>query len=556
MPGWPRYARALVFSVCLAQAAALAHAAPAPGDGPYVAAPAVQAPLWRNWWFRGLVVLVGGAGAYALLRGRVAGLRRKNDQLEEQVNARTLELTQQKDSVERQKRDLEYQKEVVEQAHRNISLLSEIGRKLTAKLDTEAIMAMLYEHVDELMDASVFGIGVYRPERGVIEYSFAMERGVRYAPYERTMSDPNQLAVWCIVNEREVFINDLEAEYGRYITDLSLTSSADSMGTLDDGSLPTEPRSLLYVPISVNGRMLGVVTVHSYEAKAYERIHLDMLTTLAAYVGIAFDNADAYRQLKNTQAQLVAQEKLAALGSLVAGVAHELNTPIGNSLLMASTLQEKTATIGKKMSGEGLRRSDLATFVGAAQEASELIVRTLMSAADLVNSFKQVAVDQASAHRRRFMLDQCVHEIVATMMNQVRKSGHTLESDVPAAIEMNSFPGPLGQVIINFINNAMLHAFDGPGGTMRLSATTPADGRVLIVFHDNGKGVAPEHLPRIFDPFFTTKLGQGGSGLGLNITYNIVTSLLGGHVRVESTPGQGTSFYVDLILHAPSKAGD
>jgi signal transduction histidine kinase len=144
-----------------------------------------------------------------------------------------------------------------------------------------------------------------------------------------------------------------------------------------------------------------------------------------------------------------------------------------------------------------------------------------------------------------------VHEIVATMMSQVRKGGHTLESDIPPAIEMDSFPGPLGQVIINFINNAMLHAFDGPGGVMQLSASTPSDGRVQIVFSDNGKGVAAEHLPRIFDPFFTTKLGQGGSGLGLNITYNIVTSLLGGHLRVESTLGQGTAFYVDLVLHAP-----
>jgi len=135
------------------------------------------------------------------------------------------------------------------------------------------------------------------------------------------------------------------------------------------------------------------------------------------------------------------------------------------------------------------------------------------------------------------------------MMNQVRKSGHTIEVDMPDDIDMDSYPGSYGQVIINFINNAMLHAFDpGTGGTMRLSARCPQAGRVLIEFRDNGRGIAPEHQARIFDPFFTTKMGQGGSGLGLNISYNIVTSLLEGQVWVESGPRGGTAFFLDLPL--------
>jgi signal transduction histidine kinase len=299
--------------------------------------------------------------------------------------------------------------------------------------------------------------------------------------------------------------------------------------------------------------MVGVISVHSYDKNAYEQIHLDMLRTLASYVGVAFDNADAYRQLKDTQQQLVAQEKLAALGSLVAGVAHELNTPIGNSLLMASALQEKTDEVSVKFDDQTIKRSDLASFIGASQEASALIMRSLRNAADLVNSFKQVAVDQASAHRRQFNLEQASHEIVATMMNQVRKAGHLVEFDIPCDIVMDSYPGPYGQVLINFVNNAMLHAFgDRTGGRMHLRATTKVPGWVLLAFSDDGAGIDPENLARIFDPFFTTKMGQGGSGLGLNITYNIVTSLLGGSVRVESTPGAGTTFYIDLPLVAPN----
>jgi signal transduction histidine kinase len=276
-----------------------------------------------------------------------------------------------------------------------------------------------------------------------------------------------------------------------------------------------------------------------------------MLSTLAAYVGVALDNADAYRQLKDTQAQLAAHEKLASLGSLVAGVAHELNTPIGNSLLMASTLQEKTDTLAARFAQASLKKSDLEGWIAAASESSALIQRSLHAAAELVNSFKQVSVDQASTQRRRFDLAKACHEIAATIMNQVRRGGHALVLEVEPGIVMDSYPGPLGQVLINFVNNALLHAFEGPGGTMVVAAALSGPDRVRIEFRDDGRGIPAEHLSRIFDPFFTTRMGQGGTGLGLNIAYNIVTTLLGGTIRVESGPeGKGTAFILDLPLRA------
>jgi signal transduction histidine kinase len=474
----------------------------------------------------------------------------QKDRLEREVGTRTGELVKQKESAEARKREVEEQKETVEQAHRNISLLSEIGRDLTTNLHSEAIMATLYSHVNELMDASVFGIGVYRAEKGEIDMPFGMERGVRYKPYVRRMDEPNQLAVWCIEHRSDVFINDLQQQYADYIDNLDLTAGATSVTSLADGTQPATPRSLMYVPIMAGERVLGIVTVHSYVTNAYQRIHLDMLRTLAAYVGVAFDNADAYRQLKETQSQLAAHEKLASLGSLVAGVAHELNTPIGNSLLLASTMQHQTEQVAAGFEAGSLRRSELTAFIASAQEGSQLIMRSLHQAADLVNSFKQVAVDQASAQRRCFDLAQATAEIAATMMNQVRLAGHTLDLQLPAGINLDSYPGPLGQVFINFISNALLHAFSAPGGRMVLSATTPEPGRVRIVFSDNGAGIAPDNLARIFDPFFTTRMGQGGSGLGLNIAYNIVTSLLNGAIRVDSIPGRGTTFTLDLSLQA------
>ncbi|MDN4056429.1 two-component regulator propeller domain-containing protein [Massilia sp. YIM B02763] len=497
----------------------------------------ITPPYWRTWWFRFLATAVVLGGAAFVYRLRVRVLVRQTERLERQVGARTAELVLQKDRAERRKQEAEAQKEAVEQARRNIALLSEIGRELTANLDSEAIMANVYGQVRRLMDARLFAIGVARTS-GRLDYPYIVEDGCRAEDEHAWPDAVRRLGEQCLASGEEIIIGDMAQEAPGHI-------DADGAGAHAPGQVP---RSLLFVPIAVGTRVLGVISVQSWRAWAYQNVQLDMLSTLASYVGVALDNADAYRQLKETQAQLAAHEKLASLGSLVAGVAHELNTPIGNSLLMASTLQEKTEDLSARFAANNLKKSDLEAWIGAAREASALIQRSLQSAADLVNSFKQVSVDQASTQRRRFDLAQACHEIAATMMNQVRRAGHALELDVPAGIAMDSYPGPFGQVAINFINNALLHAFDAPGGRMVLSASMLDAERVRVVFRDDGRGIAPEHLGRIFDPFFTTRMGQGGTGLGLNIAYTIVTTLLGGTIRVDSEPGQGTAFVLDLPL--------
>jgi signal transduction histidine kinase len=168
-----------------------------------------------------------------------------------------------------------------------------------------------------------------------------------------------------------------------------------------------------------------------------------------------------------------------------------------------------------------------------------------------VNSFKQVALDRTTEQRRVFDLQQVVHEIIATMTNRVHSTEHTIESAIAPSLIMDSYPGPFGQVITNLINNALLHAFDGVDqGKMWLSASPAPGNRVHVLFGDNGNGIAAANIKRIFDPFFTTKMGQGGSGLGLSISYNIITALLGGQISVASS-GAGTTFLLDLPLSAP-----
>ena len=257
--------------------------------------------------------------------------------------------------------------------------------------------------------------------------------------------------------------------------------------------------------------------------------------------------ADAMESLTRTKNELARSEKMAALGSLVAGIAHELNTPIGNSVTVASTLHELTREMMAAMDAGGVKRSAIVDYFDAIDKGSEILGRNLSSASELITTFKQVAADQASSQRRRFDLKETLEGVLATLLPMYKKSRHVLLCEVPAGISMDSYPGPLGQVVTNFVTNALAHAFhERESGTMVLSARLLDGGEVEIAFRDDGAGILEEHQPRVFDPFFTTKLGQGGSGLGLNIVYNIVTGLLGGTIRLESKVGSGTVFTIVL----------
>lgn len=259
--------------------------------------------------------------------------------------------------------------------------------------------------------------------------------------------------------------------------------------------------------------------------------------------------------LNLAQAELVNSEKLAALGALVAGISHELNTPIGNSLMVASTLYDQTTSLLDSYRTEhGIKRSTLESYLGDTRKAGDILTRNLQRAADLVNSFKQVAIDQISSQRREFTLSEVVNEILLTLWPIIRKSPYTVEQNIPDKLCFDSYPGPLGQVLTNLINNALLHGFEGKKhGNVKITARVAEHDSVELTVSDDGIGIPADRLRKIFDPFFTTRLGAGGSGLGLNITHNIVTGVLGGRIRVSSAVDVGTSFVILLPLVAPAK---
>jgi signal transduction histidine kinase len=306
----------------------------------------------------------------------------------------------------------------------------------------------------------------------------------------------------------------------------------------------------------VGNRILGVLTIQSLISHAYGQQELLIFKSLCSYAAIALDNAMAYSHLKEVQAQLVANEKMAALGSLVAGVAHELNTPIGNSLLIATTLQDKTTRMSAEFQSNTLRKTTLAAYVDDAQHAAALIVNGLETAAGLVRSFKQVAVDQTSENRRVFNLRQSIEDTVATLARSIDVAGHSIRVDVSNDISVDGYPGPLGQVVSNLVNNSLLHGFENRvTGKMSIAGRAIKKGRIELVYRDDGNGISEENLKRIFDPFFTTKLGRGGSGLGLSISRNIVTSLLGGTMQATSAPGKGVTFTISFPTIAPAAQG-
>jgi len=253
---------------------------------------------------------------------------------------------------------------------------------------------------------------------------------------------------------------------------------------------------------------------------------------------------DSLARLQQTQAQLVESEKMSSLGSLVAGIAHEINTPVGIGVTAASHLEQETREISELFAQNQLKASSLRSFLGTARDSSNMILSNLMRAADLIQSFKKVAVDQSSQERRIFNLKRYIDEVLLSLRPKLKKTAHTITINCPDELSLDSYPGAFSQVITNLVMNSLIHGFENiEAGQIRMDIH-PEDGLLHLRYSDNGKGIPKEFIQKVFDPFFTTRRGTGGSGLGLHILYNLVTQTLGGHVTCNSEPGVETVFTI------------
>jgi len=246
--------------------------------------------------------------------------------------------------------------------------------------------------------------------------------------------------------------------------------------------------------------------------------------------------------LQRTRDQLVQSEKMAALGGLVAGVAHEINTPVGVGVTAASFLQTKTEELQKLYREGDLKRSDLENYLSTIDEVARSILINMERAAELISSFKQVAVDQSSEEKRYFNLEDYINDVLLSLRPRYKKTGHVIEVNCSGDLMIFSYPGAYSQIVSNLVMNSLIHGFEeGKNGKMIFDITRK-DNTIFFVYRDTGRGMYQEQILKVFDPFYTTMRGKGGTGLGMSIVFNLVTQTLGGTINCNSSPGNGVEF--------------
>ncbi len=333
-----------------------------------------------------------------------------------------------------------------------------------------------------------------------------------------------------------------------------------------------QPKSILCTPLINQGQLSGIVYLeNNLTTKAFTPKRLQILQLLSGEAAIAIDHARLYNNLEQkvvertqklsdtlaelqaTQHKLVESEKMAALGSLVAGVAHEINTPIGIGITAASLLAEKTTAFFETYKSGKIKRSQLEKFLDIAIESSSMVLSNLNRAADLIQSFKQVAVDQSTEDKRTFKLTQYIAAVLIPLKSKLKTTQHRVEIRGDETLTLDTYPGALSQVVTNLVMNSLTHAYSPEDSGVLVFDWKQEDKQVVIEYADDGKGIAQESLGKIFDPFFTTKQGKGGTGLGLHIVYNLVTQKLSGTIECESQVGVGTKFIIKLPTKVSSE---
>jgi signal transduction histidine kinase len=426
----------------------------------------------------------------------------------------------------------------LQQSSATLQKLSEIGLQITAQLDLQQVLQALAHHARRLLEADSVLIFLLDARQQALHLALGLDQTRTFAMEPLDANDPSADSVRCWL-QRSVILRHYEEP------------ETDPNRIRDT----TPVRSALFAPLALANQVLGVMSVQSMRAHAFDEQQQLIFRTLCAYGAIAIDNARTYSQVQQAQAQLVEQQKLVALGQLVASVAQELREPLTQCRHKVGQLQHHHANVQAMLRhGRAPERDPLlATLAGIEQLATD-INGGLLACAELVKSFKQVAVDRKSVEVRDYSLSELCDETVALMLPQAMMHAHNITLQVDRAIQMRGYPATLSQVMENLISNAINHAFPArQGGQLCLTASLTAANRVQLCLQDDGIGIASDDLQRIFTPFMHTRLAQGRYGLGLHVSYNLVTSLLQGQIRIESRTGAGTTVTLDLPVQLAGK---
>ncbi len=486
------------------------------------------------------------AKAYNLIETQKLEIEQKNIDLEVKVKQRTRELEEK--SAEILKKHSE-----VEATYRKVKLLSEIGQKITSTLSLDKIIETVYDHVNNLMDVTIFSIGIYNPILNRIEFPGSMENGKRLPPWFATMDEENRLAVNCFKNQKEIIINDYEIEYNKYISSIVKPKAGEL------------PESIIYMPLMSNEGPIGTISVQSFKKHVYNHYHLDILGSLASYISIALQNAASYRKttqafedLKSAQMKLVEAEKMASLGIMTAGVAHEINNPVNFISAGIESLSENyndfKTLVNKFLAFDG-HKPDEKLWLEIEELKNKLSPTEMLEEMDeLLSTIKNGArrTSEIVKGLRNFSrldenemklanLEEGIDSTLVILNNQVKDRIEIIRAygNIP---EILCYPGQLNQVFMNILHNAT-QAIEGKGEIRIITEKVNND--VCIRFKDNGSGMPEEVRSHIFDPFFTTKAVGKGTGLGLSIAYGIIEKH-NGTIEVKSEPGKGTEFIISL----------
>jgi len=454
-----------------------------------------------------------------------------------------------------------------------------LAHEIAERRRSEKIQSALYA-IAELSFSGEEGNHLYKKLHLIVENLMIAQNFV-VAIYH---SDNEEISIQYFVDEKDPVPSHTHFPLGVGMTSFVIrTGKAQLIDKLrlqqliEDGEIRqvlggSDIESWIGVPILIKNRIYGVIIVQSYDLhNIYGHADLELLSFVASHIAVTIARKNADRELRlakvnlehqnnalndallalqEAQTELVRQEKLASLGSLVAGVAHEINTPLGICVTASSHLIEEVRLTRKDIDAGQFTESQRDQFLETIDQSLRILSSNTKRAAALVRSFKQVAVDQTSNDKRKFQLATYLNEILVSLQPKLKGRNIDISIDCPEALIIDSYPGAFSQILTNFVMNSLTHGFENLNQGKIQMRLEVEDNDLKFHYEDNGHGLDKEALSKLFDPFYTTKRGQGGSGLGTHIVYNLVTSLLGGSIKAQSTPGEGLAYQLRFPLHA------
>lgn len=448
-------------------------------------------------------------------------------------------------------REAELRAEAENKRRADTEELSKIGRAITSTLSIEKIIDTVYENVNALMDAAIFGVGIYNKEKNRLDFPSTKENGVMLPPYSNHLDDNKWLSIWCFKNKKEIVISDFEKEYNQYLSSISQPIEGKT------------PNSIIYIPFVLQAKVTGVITTQSFKKGAYTEYHVNLLRNLANYAAIALDNASAYRKLdatlsdlQATQQQLIQSEKMASLGELTAGIAHEIQNPLN----FVNNFSEVNSELISEMKQELEKRNfeEVKSLAHNIDENEKKIMFHGKRADAIVKGMLQHS--RASSGLKELTdINSLCDEYLRLSYHGLRAKDKSFNALFktnldPAVGKVNIVQQDIGRVVLNLLTNAFYAVNEKKkklGSSVSYEPTVTLTtksigGKIVIQVEDNGNGIPESIAQKIFQPFFTTKPAGQGTGLGLSLSYEIVTKGHSGNLTVESHEGVGSTFILVL----------